>query len=309
MAANVKNSVVSISVRRADGSGSGSGVVLDTSGHILTNNHVINGAQQIIVTLADGRKFPAKVRGTDSATDLAVVTLDKPPSDLSPATFGNSSKLSVGQPVAAVGNPLGLSSTVTTGIVSALNRPVTTTKTSDHGFEQVGDRVTTNAIQLDASINPGNSGGPVFDATGKVIGISSSIASLGPKGQAGSIGLGFAIPANLASRVADQLIANGVAEHAFLGVGLATGEATTESGVRSGAQVRSVEEGSPAANAGVKIGDVIVAVDGEPVSSADSLVGFVRQYASGDKVTLTVVRGGKDTKVDVTLATRQDRTQ
>ncbi len=310
VASEVKDSVVSISMRTADGSGNGSGVILDNTGHILTNNHVIDGAREIVVTLADGRMLKAKVRGTDPATDLAVLTLDDPPSDLKPATFGDSSGLTVGQPVVAVGNPLGLSSTVTTGIVSALNRPVTTSKVSQDGpFEQVVDRVTTNAIQIDASINPGNSGGPIFDGTGKVIGISSSIATLGQQGKAGSIGLGFAIPANLASRVADQLIANGVAEHAFLGVGLATGQAATDSAVRAGAQVRSVEDGSPAGKAGIQVGDVIVAIDKNAVQSADSLVGYVRQYASGDTVTVSVVRGGQTKDIEVTLAARQDQPQ
>ena len=261
VAAHVKPSVVAISTRTAEGSAAGSGVILDSSGHILTNNHVIDGARQIQVSLSDGRMFEAEVRGTDPATDLAVITLTNPPSDLEPATFGDSSGLTVGQPVVAVGNPLGLSSTVTTGIVSALNRPVTTQQTTGQGpFQQVTGRVTTNAIQLDASVNPGNSGGPVFDATGQVIGITSSIATLGTEGESGSIGLGFAIPGDLASRVADQLIADGVAKHAFLGVGLADGEAKTKDAVRTGALVRTVESDSPAAAAGIESGDVIVAI-------------------------------------------------
>ncbi|MDO4605797.1 MAG: trypsin-like peptidase domain-containing protein [Bowdeniella nasicola] len=307
VASKVHDSVVSINTRTDRGAEAGSGVILDTTGHILTNDHVIDGAHQIVVTLSDGRMYPATLRGTDPSTDLAVITLDNPPSELKAATFGNSSQLKVGQDVVAVGNPLGLSNTVTTGVISALNRPVTTKKIVQRGnFQQVAGKVITNAIQLDASINPGNSGGPVFDTNGNVIGLSSSIVTLGPEGESGSIGLGFAIPANLASNIADQLIANGKAEHAYLGVSVVSGQAKTDDEVRAGAVLGSVEENGPAAAAGLREGDVITAIDGNPVVSDNSLVGYVRQYKSGDEITITYVRDGKSAEVKAKLAVRGD---
>src|SRR5690606_28190415 len=195
-------------------------------------------------------------------------------------------------------NPLGLDSTATTGIISALDRPVVTQSRTES--------VVTNAIQVDAAVNPGNSGGPLFDARGEVIGITSSIASLsGGGGQAGSIGLGFAIPVDQASRVASQLIEDGQAEHAFLGVGLADARAEADGVMRAGAGIGTVEPGSPAAEAGLRPEDVVTAIDGRPVDGAAALTGYVRQYASGETATLTVVRDGKVHEVDVTLATRE----
>jgi len=310
VAAAVRPSVVAIDVKTAGGEGAGSGVILDKQGHILTNNHVVGAAVDggLVVTLADGRMYQATVAGTDPATDLAVITLTDPPNDLKPATLGNSADVVVGDPVVAVGNPLGLSSTVTTGIVSALDRPVTTTDAPQSPGQQ-GTSVTTNAIQVDAAINPGNSGGPLFDATGRVVGITSSIASMpnASGSSSGSIGLGFAIPSNLAKQVGGQLIKSGVAEHAYLGVYMSNGTAKADGATRAGAVVERLDPGTPAADAGVKAGDVIVAIDGNPVSGAESLTGYVRQYASGDKVTLTIVRDGKEIKVQPTLATRQDK--
>ena len=291
----VRPSVVAIKVQISGGEAQGSGVIVDTKGHILTNNHVVAGATQggISVTLSDGRVFAATVAGTDPTTDLAVITLTNPPSDLVPAVLGDSSKVVVGEPVMAVGNPLGLSSTVTTGIVSALDRPVSTSDGSSQA-------VVTNAIQIDAAINPGNSGGPLFDAQGEVVGITSSIASLSQS--SGSIGLGFAIPSNLADRIGAELLADGTASHAFLGVELTDGEATADGVTRMGAQIHSVSAGTPASAAGLKVGDVIVAIDGNPVSGAESLTGYVRALAAGQSATLTVVRDGKSFTVDVTFA-------
>lgn len=291
----VRPSVVAIKVQISGGEAEGSGVIVDTKGHILTNNHVVADAQQggISVTLSDGRVFDATVAGTDPTTDLAVITLTNPPSDLVPAVLGDSSKVVVGEPVMAVGNPLGLSSTVTTGIVSALDRPVSTSDGSSQA-------VVTNAIQIDAAINPGNSGGPLFNAQGEVVGITSSIASLSQS--SGSIGLGFAIPSNLANRIGAELLADGTASHAFLGVELTDGEATADGVTRMGAQIHSVSPGTPAASAGLKAGDVIVAIDGNPVSGAESLTGYVRALAAGQSATLTVVRDGKSFTVDVTFA-------
>ncbi len=309
VAAAVRPSVVAIDVQTASGAGAGSGVIIDNKGHVVTNNHVVGDAVDggIQITLSDGRIYKATVQGTDPATDLAVVTITDPPKDLKPATIGNSEDVVVGDPVVAIGNPLGLSSTVTTGIVSALDRPVSTTE-QPQGLGQQPSKVVTNAIQVDAAINPGNSGGPLFDAAGRVIGITSSIASMSNgSGQAGSIGLGFAIPSNLVKQVAGQLISKGVAEHAYLGVSLADGTATADGATRSGAQVHSVEPGTPAADAGLQPGDVITAINGDPVDGAEALTGYVRQYASGDKVTLTVVRSDKALDVSATLAVRKDQ--
>ncbi|MDM7854401.1 S1C family serine protease [Cellulomonas alba] len=296
----VKASVVAITVTTSQGTAQGSGVIVDDKGHVVTNNHVVNGAQgDVEVTLTDGRLLKGKVVGTDATTDLAVVELENAPSNLQAAEFGDSSKVTVGQPVMAVGNPLGLANTVTTGIVSAVNRPVTTTAEDGSGSSTV-----TNAIQIDAAINPGNSGGPLFDAQGRIIGINSSIATT--SSASGSIGLGFAIPVNLVQNIAQQLVASGSAKHAFLGVSLTDGTATADGVTRRGALVHDVTAGSPAAKAGVKANDVIVAIDGNPTAGADSLTAFVRSYPADAKAKLTIVRDGKTSDVDVTLAVRQE---
>lgn len=297
----VAPSVVAIQVQTAQGGAEGSGVIIDDQGHVVTNNHVVSGAENdtVQVTLSDGRLFEAKIVGLDPATDLAVVQLVDAPDDLQPATLGDSDDVSVGESVLAVGNPLGLANTATTGIVSAVDRPVSASG------EDGGTSVVTNAIQIDAAINPGNSGGPLFDAQGRVIGITSSIATLSGGGtQSGSIGLGFAIPVNLAKSIGQQLIENGTAEHAFLGVTLADATATADGVTRRGAEVQEVTEGSPAAEAGIRSGDVIVEIDGHAVGGAESLTAFVRERAAGAESTLTVVRDGKTTELDVTLATR-----
>jgi putative serine protease PepD len=297
----VAPSVVAIQVQTSQGGAEGSGVIIDDQGHVVTNNHVVSGAENdtVQVTLSDGRLFEAKIVGLDPATDLAVVQLVDAPDDLQPATLGDSDDVSVGESVLAVGNPLGLANTATTGIVSAVDRPVSASG------EDGGTSVVTNAIQIDAAINPGNSGGPLFDAQGRVIGITSSIATLSGGGtQSGSIGLGFAIPVNLAKSIGQQLIENGTAEHAFLGVTLADATATADGVTRRGAEVQEVTEGSPAAEAGIRSGDVIVEIDGHAVGGAESLTAFVRERAAGAESTLTVVRDGKTTELDVTLATR-----
>lgn len=299
-------SVVAIDANSDGGQSAGSGVIIDSSGYVLTNEHVVAGAAEIFVTLSDGRVFETELVGEDQATDLAVLEIINPPDDLTAATLGTSSDLTVGQPVAAIGNPLGLSSTVTTGIISALDRPVQTTNPG--GQQNPGTAVVTNAVQIDAAVNPGNSGGPVFDAQGRVIGIASSIASLGPGigGQVGSIGLGFAIPIDLAKMISAQLIENGVAEHAYLGVTIMDGIASYGGVNRHGAEVQTVQSDTPAALAGVRQGDTIVEINGRNVSSATALTGYVRQYASGEVVTLTLERRGELLDVDVTLATRPD---
>ncbi|WP_427383883.1 S1C family serine protease [Janibacter sp. G56] len=307
-AAAASPSVVSITVESQSGGAQGSGVIIDDAGHVLTNNHVVSGAATVTVTLSDGRGYEAKVAGTDASTDLAVLTLVDPPSDLTPITLGDSDQLTVGDPVMAVGNPLGLSGTVTTGIVSALNRPVTTqeeSQSNDPFAQQTqGETVVTNAIQTSAAINPGNSGGALVDASGRLVGINSSIASLGGSSTSGNIGIGFAIPVNEAKLIADQLIADGTADHSYLGVGLQDGEAEDGNATRAGAQIASVEDDTPAAEAGLEQGDVVIAVNDERVDSAESLTAHIRERAVGSTVTLTVLRNGERTDLTAKLAAR-----
>ena len=301
MASEVSGSVVSIQAALSNGTAKGSGAIVSAKGYIVTNNHVISGAQQIQVTLSNGQMYTAQVVGTDTTTDLAVIKLDNPPSDLKAVEFADSDKLAVGEDVMAIGNPLGYDDTATTGIVSALNRPVTVTDDS-------GSDIVTNAVQIDAAINPGNSGGPTFNAAGQVIGINSSIASTATSSDsAGSIGIGFAIPSNLVKRVANEIIKDGKVKHVALGVTITTGTVEADGVTRAGAKVTAgasgsaVVSGSPADKAGLKVGDVIVAYDGNAVSSTYSLLGYVRASALNDKVTLTIVRGGKTMDVEVTL--------
>ena len=320
VAKTVSPAVVTISVSAQNSSGIGSGAIVDSSGNIVTNYHVISsvvdGSGRIQVTLTDGRIYEAKIVGTDKSTDLAVIRLVNPPSDLVAAQFGQSSDLKVGQPVMAIGSPLGLSNTVTTGIVSALNRPVqvqaSESQNQDNSkdpfgqLQQQGNQsqsITTNAIQVDASINPGNSGGPLFNEHGQVIGINSSIASLSSSSnsEAGSIGLGFAIPSDLVVSVVNQLIQNGTVDHARLGVTVSTGAARVGNDTRAGAQISGVSQGSGAEAAGLKAGDVITKIDGNTVTSAQSLVGYVRRYTGGQEVSVTYVRDGVENTAKVTL--------
>ena len=311
VSAAVSNAVVSIAITTGNGKALGSGVIFDKEGHIITNNHVVAGASQILVTLADGRVYEAEPTGTDPATDLAVIQLKDAPDNLTVAQLGDSDKLATGQDVMAIGNPLGLSSTVTTGIISALDRPVINSQSEDgSGGGSPSSAVYTNAIQIDAAINPGNSGGPLFDENGRVIGITSSIATMGSssggEGGSGSIGIGFAIPVKLADKVAKQLIESGAATHAYLGVSLDTDGATADGEKRAGAKITSVEGGSPADKAGLKKGDVVIAIDGKTTSQGSALTGYVRQYSANDKVKLTVIRDSKKQDIEVTLAERKD---
>ena len=311
VSAAVSNAVVSIAVATDKGNALGSGVIFDKEGHIITNNHVVAGASKIQVTLADGRVYDAETTGTDPATDLAVIQLKDAPDNLTVAQLGDSDKLTTGQDVMAIGNPLGLSSTVTTGIISALDRPVVNSQGEDgSGGRSSSSAVYTNAIQIDAAINPGNSGGPLFDEKGRVIGITSSIATMGRsgggEGGSGSIGIGFAIPVKLADKVAKQLIKSGAATHAYLGVTLDTDGATADGEKRAGAKITSVESGSPADKAGLKTNDVVVAIDGKTTAQGSALTGYVRQYSANDKVKLTVIRNSKKQDIDVTLAERKD---
>ena len=302
VASDVSGSVVSIQTALSNGTAKGSGAIIDTEGHIITNNHVISGAQQIQVTLANGNMYSATLVGTDTTTDLAVIKLDNPPSDLKAVKFADSDKLAVGENVMAIGNPLGYDDTATTGIVSALNRPVTVTDDNNN-------EIVTNAVQIDAAINPGNSGGPTFNAAGQVIGINSSIASTATSSDsAGSIGIGFAIPSNLVKRVADEIIKDGKVKHVALGVVIKSDTVEADGVTRGGATITkssatgsAVVSGGPADKAGLKEGDTIVAFNGNAVNNNYSLLGYVRAAALGDKVTLTIVRDGKTMNVDVTL--------
>ena len=308
VAAAVEPSVVAVKVAGQGGSGEGSGVILDTDGNVLTNNHVVaeaSGGGQIEVVLSDGRGYKAEIVGTDPQTDLAVIKISSPPSGLKPATLGDSSAVKVGDPVMAVGNPLGLSDTVTTGIVSAVDRPVTTSGQNQGG--NASDTVFTNAIQTDAAINPGNSGGALVDGQGRLVGINSSIASLGSGslgGQSGNIGLGFAIPVNEAKVVAEQLLKDGKVAHAYLGVNLQDGSVSLDGAQRQTAEIGQVNPNTPASKAGLQAGDEVIAIDGDQVAGADYLIAQVRERRPGQEITLTVVRDGSQQDVKLTLGTR-----
>jgi putative serine protease PepD len=318
VAGAVQPSVVAVQLQASGGGDEGSGIVYDAKGHVLTNNHVVAAASnggQLSVILSDGRTYGASVVGTDPSTDLAVLQIKNPPSGLKPARIGNSDAVKVGDPVMALGNPLGLSDTVTTGIVSALNRPITTSQ-SQGGQDQnpfglgqsqaQSEQVVTNAIQTDAAINPGNSGGALVDASGRVIGVTSSIASLGSSlsGQSGNIGLGFAIPSNEAQDVANQLIQTGSVKHALLGVTLKDGTVSLDGAQRQAAVIQSVSSGGAAQAAGIKSGDAVIALNGSTIDGSDSLVARIRAIHPGTKITLSVVRDGKQTNIQVTLGTR-----
>jgi putative serine protease PepD len=297
-AAAIEPSVVTISVQGQAGSGVGSGVVVDADGHILTNNHVVEGAAQsggVVVTFANGTTAPATIVGTSPSNDLAVIKVDCV-ADLVPATFGESQSLEVGQTVVAAGAPLGLTESVTSGIVSNTARPVR----AGNG----GDGAVYLAVQTDAAINPGNSGGPLVDLNGAVVGINSSIATTGGSaGQSGNIGIGFAIPSDLAIRVAGEIIAGGESADSALGVTVAGGDSTDTAS--TGATLQAVTAGGAAAEAGLQAGDVVTKINDFETTSADGLVAAVRFYAPGTEVNLTFIRnGGSPQTVTVTLGTK-----
>jgi putative serine protease PepD len=308
-AAKAAPSVVTLYVSASGGSGSGSGVVLSADGYVLTNNHVVSldsstGEATVQVRTSDGTLYDATVVGTDPTSDLAVVKLSDA-SGLTPATFADSDDVQVGDLAVAIGAPLGLSNTVTDGIISATNRAVST------GSDQ--EQTVIDALQTDAAINPGNSGGPLVDADGQVVGINTAIASVASSGlpgqessQSGNIGVGFAIPSNTAKRIADEIVDTGSATHALLGVSATTAAADSGSAVGNGAQLMTVQDGSPAADAGLQAGDVVTAVGDRAVTSSTELTAAVRSAQPGDTVTLTVRRGGDSSQVDVTLDAASD---
>ncbi len=299
VASTVLPSVVKIDVATGQGEGSGSGIVLSSDGQILTNNHVVDGAGEggrITVSFSDGSHADATVLGTDPLTDTAVIQAEDV-SGLTPATMGRSDNVDVGQEVVAIGSPFGLDATVTSGIVSALDRPVNV------GTDTTGNATVYPAIQTDAAINPGNSGGPLVDMEGHVIGINSSIRSSGSSySQAGSIGLGFAIPIDEVMDIVDQLAAGETPTHARLGIGVS--DATTTSTavqITDGAVVGEITDGSAAEAAGLEPGDIVTRVDDQEITSADSLIATVRSYRPGDEVTLTYQRDGQEQTTTVAL--------
>jgi putative serine protease PepD len=314
VAASVLPSVVKINVTGSSGAGSGSGIVLKKDGYILTNNHVVSLAGNngsITVNFNDGTTVKANVVGTDPVTDMAVIKAEGV-SDLTPATIGKSSDLQVGQSVVAIGSPYGLNATVTSGIVSALNRPVTVSTAEEQtpqfpfGQEQQQQQsqadlsTTYPAIQTDAAINPGNSGGPLVDMSGRVVGVNSSIRtgdnSLSDSG--GSIGLGFAIPIDEVLPVVNQIMDGEQPTHARLAVTVSDVQGDT---LAQGAQVQSVENGGSADKAGLEKGDVITKVDDQVIDGSNSLVATIRGHRPDDKVTLTYVRDGKTRTTTATL--------
>jgi putative serine protease PepD len=263
-------------------SAEGSGFVYDTSGHVITNQHVVDGATSVRVTFWNGKTYSARVVGTDPSTDLAVLDVDAPSNVLYPLTIGDSSKVQVGDNVVAIGSPFGLAETVTAGIVSALHRQMT----SPNNF------TIDDSIQTDAAINHGNSGGPLLDAQAQVIGVNAQIES----DSGGNDGVGFAIPSDTVKSIALQLISRGKAEHAYLGVEL--------NGTTAAARVASVKANTPAAKAGLRAGDVITALGGKTIASSDALRAAINARQPGDRVALTYRRNGQSHTVQLTLASR-----
>ena len=260
----------------------GSGFVLDEKGNIVTNAHVVDGADSITVRFADGTQVDAKLVGQDDSTDLAVVHVDVPASKLDPLPLASSAALKVGDSVVAIGSPFGFEGTLTAGIVSALHRTID----APNGYAITG------AIQTDAAINHGNSGGPLLDSSGRVVGVTAQIVS----DSDGNVGLGFAIPSDTVRRVVSQLVSGQTVKHAYLGVSLATTSA--------GAEIGQVRDGGPAAKAGLQAGDVITALDGAPIESLEDVTNALEAKAPGDRVTVTVKRAGSTRSIEVTLGTR-----
>ncbi|MGW3442024.1 S1C family serine protease [Streptomyces sp. NPDC001076] len=310
VAQNALPSTVTIESEGTNGEGgTGTGFVFDKQGHIITNNHVVADSLdggKLTATFPDGKKYDAEVVGHAQGYDVAVIKLKNPPSDLKPLALGDSDKVAVGDETIAIGAPFGLSNTVTTGIISAKNRPVAS---SDGSSTSKASYM--SALQTDASINPGNSGGPLLDASGAVIGINSAIQSassggLGSTGQSGSIGLGFAIPINQAKYVAQQLIKTGKPVYAKIGASVSLEDGTsgaqiTDSGSGGSA---AVESGGPADKAGLKPGDVITKLDGTVIDSGPTLIGEIWTHKPGDKVEITYKRDGSEHTVTVTLGSR-----
>lgn len=320
-AAKASPSVVTVDVTASTGSGNGSGVFISEDGYILTNTHVVtlDGAAanvDIEVKTFDGRIFPASVIGTDPINDLAVIKV-KADVKFTPIAFADSGKLNVGDRVVAIGAPLGLANTVTEGIISALNRTISVAsaaapENSDKGsgglqfFTGNGQAVSLRVIQTDAAINPGNSGGALVDEQGRLIGINVAIASAGSSsGQAGNIGVGFAIPANVAQRISNEIIKTGKASHALLGASV-TDAVSPSKGFSIGAEVKQLTKGGAAETGGVKVGDVIVKFNSDAITTAGELTSAVRQQPAGAKATIELLRDGKTISLNVVLGDAAD---
>lgn len=297
VAATASKSVVAITTS----DGAGSGVIWDEQGHIVTNNHVIAGSQQVGITFSDGRTATASVVGTDASTDLAVLKLEDSADGLTPIARATTTP-AVGDDVMAIGNPLGLSGTATTGIVSAMNRPLST---SESGSQTGGSTTAVvSAIQTSAAINPGNSGGALINSAGELIGITNAIASLGSnqQGQSGNIGIGFAIPVSEVTRISQDLLDHGTASHGYLGVSVraTTSSDSTQAADHQGAQIAAVDASGPSHRA-LQVGDVVTKVNDVAVVSSESLIALTRVEAPGTTVTLTVMRKGSTEQVPVKL--------
>lgn len=325
-AAVASPSVVTVNVSSAQSAGNGSGEFLTADGYILTNTHVVtldgeSASVNIEVKTFDGKIYKARVIGTDPTNDLAVIKVDAPV-EFTPIKFADSTKLNVGDNVVAIGAPLGLAQTVTKGIVSALNRtiqvansaaPSTGSNSDGFGglqfFNGTGSSINLSVIQTDAAINPGNSGGALVDEKGRLVGVNVAIANAGSTGQSGSIGVGFAIPSNIAKRIAAEIIKTGSASHALLGAMVS--DATNSSNSASfsiGAKVEKLTAGGAAEKGGVQVGDVIVKFNGTAITSASELTAAVRQLAANSKATLELVRAGKTLTLEVTLGNANELT-
>ncbi|MBA3488255.1 MAG: trypsin-like peptidase domain-containing protein [Longispora sp.] len=302
MTTNVGNSLAEVAEKIQDSvvgvrteSGEGSGVVFTGDGYVLTNNHVVANANgNLTVTFSDNSKTPAKLIGTDPANDLAVLKVDRS-EGLHPITFGDSDAIKVGDPVLAIGNPLGYAGTVTSGILSAKNRTISESGEEESPFapRQSVNRLS-GLLQTDAAINPGNSGGALVDSAGRLVGINTAIATSG-SGSRGNIGVGFAIPSNKVKVVAEQLMKGGKVAHPYIGVRVSNSE------TKAGAEIAGVDPGSPAEKAGLKQGDLVTAIDGKTVRNSDELVSMVQAVQPGSKLSLIVVRDGKTSTIEVTV--------
>jgi putative serine protease PepD len=282
----VKDGVVEITTSSGPGGATGSGFVIDEEGHIVTNEHVVSGAESVSVRFSDGSEVDADVVGTDPSTDIAVLDVDRPSSRLTPLSFAGAGSLQVGNPVIAIGSPFGLEGTLTTGVISALGREIR----SQNGF------TIENAVQTDAALNQGNSGGPVLDSQGRVVGVAAQIRSE----SGGNVGIGYAIPGDTAQRIARELIEDGTVDHAYLGVSLPDDGAATFADV--------VDRG-PADRAGLQPGDEVTEVDGKSITTGDELRDAIDAQKPGDKITLTIERNGNERTVQVTLGQRPATSQ
>lgn len=320
-AAKASPSVVTVDVSSSNGAGNGSGVFISSDGYILTNTHVLTldgsaSSVSIEVKTYDGHVYSAKVIGTDPINDLAVIKVSTN-AIFTPIVFADSAKLNVGDRVVAIGAPLGLANTVTEGIVSALNRTISVAsaaapENSQSGqgglqfFNGNGQAVNLRVIQTDAAINPGNSGGALVDEQGRLIGINVAIASAGnSSGQSGNIGVGFAIPANVAARISKEIIKTGKASHALLGAAVSDSVSSSK-GFSVGAEVKQITAGGAADKAGVKVGDVVVKFNGDPISTAGELTAAVRQQPAGAEATVELLRNGKTITLNVVLGDAAD---